>query len=152
MSDGDELEFCGVGIRGVSMAIDTVVWFALLFPATYAVAIPTGQVVVSGTSADAQLEGTLGLVAFVLWFGLALGYHAVLEWRYGQTLGKYLVKIRVANEDGSAPSLRSSIVRNLFRLVDFLPTLYLLGIVFVVLSDREERLGDRVGNTVVVRA
>jgi uncharacterized RDD family membrane protein YckC len=147
----DAPERCGLGIRGVAMTIDSVVWFALFFVATFPVAAATGQLETTASGANASLEGVPGTAAFVLWLALGLGYHTLFEWQFGKTLGKYLVGIRAANEDGSALSLRSSLIRNVARLVDFLPAFYVVGIVALVLSDEHERLGDRFAGTVVVR-
>lgn len=133
------------------MAIDAVVWFLLLFVAVYPVAAVTGDIAASGGDVDASLTGTPALVAFVLWFGLAIGYHTVLEWRYGRTVGKFLVKIRVVGPDGGRPSLRASLVRNVLRLVDWLPALYALGMAAIAASSRSRRIGDRVADTGVVR-
>jgi uncharacterized RDD family membrane protein YckC len=147
----DAPEECGVGIRGVAMAIDSVVWFALFFVSTFLVAAIIGDIQTSGGTINADLEGTPALVSFILWLGLSLGYHVLLEWRFGKTIGKTLVKIRATNADGSPLSLRSSLVRNVLRLADFLPLLYLVGIVSLILSDRSKRLGDRLADTVVIR-
>jgi hypothetical protein len=38
------------------------------------------------------------------------------------------------------------------RLIDFLPFAYLLGAVLVITSPKKQRLGDRIGKTVVVEA
>lgn len=143
-------EPCGLGRRGVSIAIDAAVWLAAFFVATFAVGAATGQVQTTASGLDVSLEGTNGMVAFLLWLGLALGYHTVLEWRFGRTLGKALVGIRVTGIDRSSPSLGASLTRNVLRLVDVLPVLYLVGIVLVVSSERSQRLGDRAGGTVVV--
>lgn len=133
------------------MAIDAVVWFLLVFVAGYPVAAVTGDLTTTSEGLDASLEGTPALVSFALWLALAVGYHTVLEWRYGRTLGKYLVKIRVTDADGARPSLRSSLVRNVLRLVDWLPAFYVVGILAVAASDRARRIGDRVADTTVVR-
>jgi uncharacterized RDD family membrane protein YckC len=151
MDGTDSPDVCGVGIRGVAIAIDSVAWFALLFVAVYAVALPTGQVDVTATGVDAQLTGTYGTASFLLWLGLGTAYHALLEWRFGRTVGKYLVQIRVTGGDGSPPSLRAALVRNLVRLVDWFPLFYVVGVLAMVVSDRDRRLGDRVGDTLVVR-
>jgi uncharacterized RDD family membrane protein YckC len=151
MDETETPDACGVGIRGVAMTIDSVAWFGLLFVAVYAVALPTGQVAVTASGADAELTGVYGTAAFVLWLGLGTAYHTLLEWRFGHTVGKYLVQIRVTSSDGSSPSLRGALVRNLVRFVDWFPLLYVVGIVAMVLSDRDRRLGDRVGDTLVVR-
>lgn len=134
------------------MAIDSVVWFGLLFVAVYSVAAATGQLETATNSVNASLEGTAGTMAFGLWLALGLGYHTLLEWRVGKTIGKYLVGIRAVNEDGSSLSLGSSLIRNILRLIDFLPIFYFVGIVVLVLSDQNKRLGDRFGNTLVVRS
>ena len=151
MESDDTPEECGFGIRGVAMAIDSVVWVALFFGSAFVVATVVGDIQTSGATTNADLEGTPALVSLVLWFGLSLGYHALLEWRFGRTIGKALVKIRATNADGSSLSLQSSLVRNVLRLVDFLPFFYLIGIVSLILSDRSKRLGDRLADTVVVR-
>lgn len=151
MADADGVTECGLGIRGVAMAIDTAVWFALFFLATFPVAAITGDITTTAEGVDASLTGTPALVALALWFALAIGYHTAFEWRFGKTLGKYLVAIRVVNDDGSPVSIRSSLVRNALRLVDWLPGFYVLGMLLIALSGRNQRLGDRVGDTIVVR-
>lgn len=150
MSSNDSKE-CGVGIRGVAMAIDAVVWFALFFVAVYAVALPTGELETTATGIDAELTGVLGLLSFGLFLGLGIGYHTVFEYWQGKTLGKYLVSIEAVAADGSALTLRAAVVRNLVRIVDFLPVFYVAGIVVMFVSDGPHRLGDRVADTTVVR-
>lgn len=151
MENDDTPNRCGVGIRGVAIAIDSIVWFALFFVSTYAIALATGQIESTPEGANAELEGTLGTVGFATWLALGIGYHTFFEWRSGKTLGKYLVSIRAVESDGSSLTLRSSLLRNLLRIVDWLPLFYVLGIVLVVVSDGRVRLGDRVGGTAVVR-
>lgn len=147
----DSSDQCGLGIRGVAMAIDSVIWFGLLFVAVYAVAAITGQIetVANGTNAD--LKGGPAAAALALWFGLGISYHTLCEWRFGRTIGKTLVRIRVESEDGMPLSLRASLVRNLVRLVDWLPFGYGVGILTLIVSSQPRRLGDRLGGTVVVR-
>ncbi|MFC4986949.1 RDD family protein [Saliphagus infecundisoli] len=151
MDGTDDSTQCGVGIRGVAMAIDTVVWFLLFIAAITLVGLIAGQSETSANGVNTELGGSLALVALVLWLGLSVGYHTLLEWRFGKTIGKYLVRVRVTASDGSAPSLRASFVRNVLRLVDWLPAFYLVGIGALVLSEQPTRLGDRLGNTRVVR-
>lgn len=147
----DDSKRCGVGIRGVAMGIDSVVWFSLFLVAVIAVGAVTGQVESTPSGLDAELEGTPATMGLVLWFGLTIAYHTLFEWLFGRTLGKHLVRIRVVSRDGSRPSLLGSLVRNLLRFVDWLPLCYLLGISTIVSSDRKQRVGDRLGRTLVVR-
>jgi uncharacterized RDD family membrane protein YckC len=83
---------------------------------------------------------------------LAFAYFTYLEGTYGQTFGKKLLNVVVVKEDGSACDYEAAVVRNVLRYVDWLPAFYLLGGVVVVLSDDSQRLGDVVGDTLVVRA
>jgi uncharacterized RDD family membrane protein YckC len=43
-------------------------------------------------------------------------------------------------------------VRNLLRIIDHLPTLYILGIILIAATDKKQRLGDMLGKTLVVKA
>ena len=56
----------------------------------------------------------LGMVEAILLGGI-LGalYTVIAEWRYGQTLGKYLCSLRVVRESGARISLGQSFVRQL---------------------------------------
>ena len=145
-------ERCGIGIRGVAMSIDAVVWMGLFVVAVSVVGALTGQMESTASGVDTDLEGTPAALGLGLWLVLSIGYHTVLEWRFGKTLGKYLVGIRVTGADGSSLTLRASLLRNVVRLVDWLPLFYGVGIVVLVLSDRQNRLGDRVAGTAVIRS
>jgi len=81
------------------------------------------------------------------------GYFAVFEWIWrGQTPGKRWLKLRVIREDGRPISFFEAVVRNLLRLVDFLiPPFYSIGLISVFASARDQRVGDLVAGTVVVR-
>ena len=77
-------------------------------------------------------------------------YFIVLEGLYGQTLGKKAMGIVVVNDDGSDSTVVGSLVRNVLRIVDALPFLYLLGIVAILLTDGNQRVGDLAASTYVV--
>ena len=83
---------------------------------------------------------------------LEVGYFVAAErLSGGQSIGKWLVGLRVVGTDGSALSARASLVRSLLRLIDALPTSYLVGFVVMIASRRRQRLGDFAAGTVVVR-
>jgi uncharacterized RDD family membrane protein YckC len=83
---------------------------------------------------------------------IEIGYFIVAErLSGGQSIGKWLVGLRVVGADGSALSARASMVRSLLRLVDELPTSYLVGFVVMMASKRRQRLGDVAAGTVVLR-
>ncbi|WEL18976.1 MULTISPECIES: RDD family protein [unclassified Halorhabdus] len=142
---------CGVGIRGVAMAIDSIVWIALFMVVVSAVGFVSGDLQTTSEGIETNLEGGPAVVGLALWLAVSICYHTVLEWRWGKTVGKYLVSITVTRPDGSPPSFLGSLLRNLFRLIDWLPFVYLVGIVTIAVSKSDRRLGDRVGNTIVIR-
>lgn len=104
--------------------------------------------VLSGILAQIRLGVLGGLLGLVI----AFGYYIYLEGNYGQTIGKMALGIVVITEGGDAIEYRSAAIRTVLRIIDVLPFLYLIGIIVVMLTDRKQRLGDVVANTVVVRA
>jgi len=78
-------------------------------------------------------------------------YFVLLEGLAGATLGKWLLGLRVVRIDGRRPGLWKSLLRNVLRLVDSLPTLYILGAILIARSGERARFGDRVSGTRVIR-
>jgi uncharacterized RDD family membrane protein YckC len=90
-------------------------------------------------------------------FGLAVlaitsGYFILFEiiWN-GQSPGKRLVGVRVMRENGYPVRPVDSVIRNLVRIVDWLPALYGLGVMTMLVNRRSRRLGDFASGTIVVR-
>lgn len=78
-------------------------------------------------------------------------YHVVLEGRTGQTAGKRAAGIAVVRSDGRPCSYTAATLRTGGRFVDALPIGYLVGIAAILLTDRDQRLGDLLADTEVVR-
>jgi len=114
-------------------------------------------------AADSILRELLGVVRVlgedlsaalhvVLYFALTLVYAAALEWIWrGQTVGKRLLRLRVADARGLRLEPAQVIVRNLLRAIDLLPALYFVGGAACFFGRRRQRLGDLAAGTVVVR-
>ena len=97
------------------------------------------------------LRDFAGAIAALSYFGISFGYGMTLEWFWrGQTLGKRLLHLRVIDAQGLRLQFSQIALRNLLRIVDSLPFLYLVGGVTCVLNRRTQRLGDFAANTVVV--
>lgn len=94
-------------------------------------------------------SGTLIMIQFAV----VIGYGMATEWFWsGQTLGKRLLRLRVIDEGGLPLDWKQVVIRNLFRLIDMMPsTLYLLGGLSSILTSRCQRLGDLAAGTLVVR-
>lgn len=95
------------------------------------------------------LLGSLDLIAIVSTL-VVFAYFIGLEGKYGQTAGKRLLSIAVVHEDGSPCTMSSSAIRNVLRIIDGF-AVYLVGLVVILLTDRNQRIGDIAGGTVVVR-
>jgi hypothetical protein len=84
-------------------------------------------------------------------FAILNGYFILFEWLLsGQTPGKRLIGIRVIKMGGYSLRFLDVLLRNLMRVVDFLPLLYGVGAASLVLTSRCQRLGDLVAGTLVV--
>ena len=96
--------------------------------------------------------GEIGFLVFTL-AGLVatLVYAFLLEGLYGYTPGKYLLGLVVIKPDGSNCTIGASILRNLLWIVDALPTFNLIAMVSILLTDDNQRVGDLVADTVVVK-
>ena len=94
----------------------------------------------------------LAVMILVLFLILA-GYFAFFEWAWsGQTPGKRWLKLRVLREDGRPITFWEAAVRNLLRTLDMMPApFYSIGLISVFSTTRDQRIGDMVAGTVVVR-
>jgi uncharacterized RDD family membrane protein YckC len=90
--------------------------------------------------------------ALTLQVGVELVYFAFFEhvWR-GQSPGKRLLKLRVVSDDGAGITTGQSVARNLLRIVDVLPTQYIVGLASMLASSNGKRLGDWASGTLVIR-
>jgi len=99
-----------------------------------------------------QLMDTLGNgLLFISIFCLEWFYPVIFEvTRKGRTPGKKIMGIQVINDDGTPISWTASMLRNLLRVVDFLPFCYALGIVSILLNRHFKRIGDFAAGSIVI--
>jgi uncharacterized RDD family membrane protein YckC len=92
-------------------------------------------------------------VMVLLLFLTFAGYFAFFEWIWsGQTPGKRWMRLRVIREDGRPITFWEASVRNLLRSLDMMPApFYSIGLISVFATNRDQRIGDMVAGTVVVR-
>jgi uncharacterized RDD family membrane protein YckC len=106
-----------------------------------------------GAFIAASAIGDLGLALFsIISFTIYFGYDVAFEvLAHGQTPGKRWTGLRVLRDDGRPVDLLSSAIRNVVRLVDGLPLSYFPAMVSILVTKRNQRLGDLAGSTIVVR-
>jgi len=150
-----EYGIAGVGSRGGAVLVDTLLQAIVLVLVTLALAGATAAASSFIDSFSAGPDGT-GILILALWLLAALviscGYFMVFEivWN-GQTPGKRLLGLRVIRESGYPIRPVDSVIRNLVRIVDWLPIGYGIGVLVMLLNPRARRLGDFAGGTLVVR-
>ena len=95
----------------------------------------------------------VGAIMLILLFLVFSSYFAFFEWLWsGQTPGKRWLKLRVIREDGRPITFWEATVRNLVRFVDIMPyPFYSIGLISVFSTTRDQRIGDMVAGTVVIR-
>lgn len=142
-----EYPLAGLGSRFLAVLGDMAIQFILFIVVTIA-----GSMISAGLRFFTEMSGQWVLaVVLILYFLLYSGYYAIFEmvWN-GQTPGKRYAKIRVIRGDGRPVSAYESIVRNVVRIVDFMPGFYGVGLVSMMISRENKRLGDFAAGTVVV--
>lgn len=147
-------QLAGLGSRFVAYSLDFLLQTGVAF-LIFLIFGVTAAILeyMSGTGwlQDALNNSMLAVVILAL-FLIYWGYFIYFEslWN-GQTPGKRVVGIRVIREGGYPVTLVSILLRNLLRVVDWLPLLYGIGIIGVFVSSQHKRIGDLAAGTVVVR-
>lgn len=156
-----QYQAAGLGTRFVAWFIDSIflhaamlVVFLVLLLLAAASDVMRGffdslfQAFDSDRTRDPEKVGTFLVgIALLVWGLSSFVYYGLSEWLLGgQTIGKRICKIRVVKAEGFALDTVSVLVRNLFRVIDHLPLLW----VVPLLSSQSQRLGDLAAGTLVV--
>ena len=91
--------------------------------------------------------GVVLIAAFFVEWLLPAWFEAMWS---GQTPGKRLFRLAVLNDDGTPVRWPGALTRNLLRAADFLPFLYGVGLITMLMNRDFKRLGDLAAGTVVV--
>jgi len=129
--------------RGIALALDFLFLSIFFFPATY---LYSGKWIMSY---EEHLWGISDPICLVFLF-IIFAYFILMEAYIGWTLGKRILGMKVIDEVGNKIGFSKSLIRNLLRLVDGLPTLNILGIILISCSPKGQRFGDRIAKTFVV--
>ena len=101
----------------------------------------------------AGVSQTIRLIVFIVGAFLALfAYNVAFEvWAAGRTPGSRWNGLRVLMADGQPVTFGPSAVRNLMRIIDIWATAMIVGSVSIIVTKRNQRLGDLAAGTIVVR-
>ncbi len=144
-----EFPVAGIGSRFVAVLLDHLIivgGFFALFLVFFAFAAAAGRHALESLAGKWFLAGLIFVSFLLIWC-----YFALFEafW-HGQTPGKRAMQLRVIKDAGRQVTLFESLARNLLRVVDYLPSLYLTGVIAMLCNQRNKRLGDMAAGTIVV--
>jgi len=136
-------QVAGLGTRAIAQLLDLLIVFGILV----ALSLAAG-----GASAftDNALAGELILIigGFITVFGYFWASEAMWS---GQTLGKKAFRLRAVGDRGEPLTFLQAGIRNIVRIVDFLPYGYGVGVVVLFINGKGKRLGDLAAGTIVVK-
>ena len=140
-----------IGNRFLAVAIDHAIQLLIA-----GLILLTSAIIASFSFTEQFMSGLpkwVYALSTILLFLLVDTYFAFFEWIWsGQTPGKRWMKLRVIREDGRPITFWEASIRNLIRTLDMMPApFYSIGLIAVFVNGRDQRVGDMVAGTVVVR-
>lgn len=149
-----------IGSRFIGALIDSTLLILALLALNIALIVGLSALGAREPAADAPVTSEdpgwlvgLAIAVYALFnFAIIFGYYVAFELRWnGQTPGKRLAGTRVVTTDGLPAGFLAVVIRNLVRLIDFMPFAYAVGLVAMFCNRQARRLGDFAGSTLVVK-
>jgi uncharacterized RDD family membrane protein YckC len=140
-----EFETAGVGSRTIAELLDLLIQITALVALTFVASFASAGGVELGQTAAV-------ILALLFSFLVIVGYPVALEtlWN-GRTLGKAAMGLRVVTQEGGPIRFRHAAIRGIFALVEIWAFLGSIAVLSIVFSKRNQRLGDLVAGTIVLR-
>lgn len=131
-------QIAGLGVRFLAQLLDWLIIMVANYVVSTAFMVsfpePYGQ-------AGAAIFST---TAWILYFSLFQGFNN------GQTIGKMATSIRVRMADGTPITMVAAFGRTFMILADFMPAMFMFGVIAMFSNPKGQRLGDLAANTIVV--
>jgi uncharacterized RDD family membrane protein YckC len=140
-----QLVIAGLGSRFLGRFVDFLIQAVII---TLLLLATGGSIAAAGSDGGGWFAAFAIVIVFLSLFAYDIPFEV---WGHGRTPGKRVAGTRVVGLRGEPIDLVSSIIRNVVRLIDFLPGLYLIGTVSVLSTAQCQRLGDLAAGTLVVR-
>lgn len=146
------LEIAGVGARSYAFVIDWHIRLLLAILWIYLSAFLFYDLSILSTLFAEDSESTAA--AWIIFLPAAIMYffyHPILETAmHGRTPGKRIADVRLMTLEGFTPGIGAILIRNIFRLIDSLPGVYTVGLLFAIFTRNHVRIGDIAAGTVLV--
>jgi uncharacterized RDD family membrane protein YckC len=140
-----EFDTAGVGSRTIAEILDLLVQLTALVALSFVLSF--------AVTGGLDLGQTLAVVVtLVLTFLILVGYPIAMEtlWN-GRTLGKAAMGLRVVTQEGGPIRFRHAAIRGIFGLIEIWVFLGSIALVAIIFSKRNQRVGDIVAGTIVLR-
>lgn len=152
-------DIAGIGSRFIGALVDTTLIVVLLVLLNLLVGVALANAAenspgnFAGTEEDPGWLAGLAIAIYALLnFAVLWGYYIAFELRWdGRTPGKRVAGTQVVKVDGAPAGFTEVAIRNLVRIVDFLPVAYALGVITMFMNRQTRRLGDFAAGTLVVK-
>src|SRR6266702_3724723 len=138
-----DYQVAGLGTRAIAQVLDLLIVTALL------VALFFGGLAVGVFFSNSVVYNLVEILgSFVIVFGYFWTSEALWS---GQTIGKKAFRLRAVGDRGEPLTFMQAGIRNIVRIVDFLPYGYGVGLVVMFINGKGKRLGDLAAGTLVVK-
>jgi uncharacterized RDD family membrane protein YckC len=134
-----ELVLAGLGSRFIARLLDTLIQAVVILALVYGAYV---------ASAAGFVKAIVIVLSFLVFFFYDVPFDVLNS---GRTPGKAAAGVRVVGRNGEPVGFLASMTRNVLRIADFLPGLYVAGVVTIVLTSHGQRLGDLAAGTYVAR-
>jgi uncharacterized RDD family membrane protein YckC len=134
-----ELVMAGLGSRFIARLLDSLIQIVIIIALAFGL-------LRFGVPGVFQAFGWVGV--FLVVFAYDVPFELLND---GRTIGKVTAGIRVVARDGEPVAFLASAIRNIVRIIDFLPVFYAVGSISIVASHDDQRLGDMAAGTYVIR-
>lgn len=138
-----DYQVAGLGTRAIAQVLDLLIVTALL------VALFFGGIGVAALFSNSVVYDLVEILgSFVIVFGYFWTSEALWS---GQTIGKKAFRLRAVGDRGEPLTFMQAGIRNIVRIVDFLPYGYGVGLIVMFINGKGKRLGDLAAGTLVVK-
>lgn len=138
-----DYQVAGLGTRAIAQLLDLLIVAGLLVALLFG-----GSAMAAITNSGTLFELIEIIGSFVIVFGYFWASEAMWS---GQTLGKKAFRLRAVGDRGEPLTFVQAGIRNVVRIVDFLPYGYGVGLVVLFINGKGKRLGDLAAGTLVVK-
>jgi uncharacterized RDD family membrane protein YckC len=140
------VDVAGLGSRMIAAIIDSAIQIGAVIGLSFVFSA------LSRNTGSGSVNTALVVIYLIALFVILWGYYPLFEglWK-GRTPGKRAQRIRVVRTDGQPVTVGPVLVRNLLRIVDFLPAYYVTGTISMIVTRKSQRIGDLAAGTIVIR-